>query len=61
MNMKRQKDKTQEDDPPRSEGSQYATREEQRASTNSSRKNEVAKKKTKAKNHEADTLSCGCV
>ena len=38
MNM--QKDMTPEDEPPRSEGVQYATGEEQRAITNSSRKNE---------------------
>ena len=46
-NMKRQKDKTPEDDPPRSEGIQYATGEEQRESTNSSRKNEAAEPKRK--------------
>ena len=38
--MKMQKDMTPEDEPPRSEGVQYATGEEQRAITNSSRKNE---------------------
>ena len=38
MNM--QKDMTPEDEPPRSEGVQYATGEEQRAITNSSRMNE---------------------
>jgi len=47
MNMKRQKDKTPEDDPPRSEGIQYATSEERRANTNSSRKNEAAEPKWK--------------
>ena len=40
--MKRQKDMTLEDEPPSSEGVQYATGEEQRATTNSSRKNEAA-------------------
>ena len=40
--MKMQKDMTPEDEPRRSEGVQYATGEEQRAITNSSRKNEVA-------------------
>ena len=40
--MKRQKDMTLEDEPPRSEGAQYATGEEKGAVTNSSRKNEVA-------------------
>ena len=40
--MKRQKYVTLEDEPPRSEGVQYATGEEQRAVTNSSRKNEEA-------------------
>ena len=40
--MKRQKDTTPEDEPPRSEGVQYATGEEQRTviNTNNSRKNE---------------------
>ena len=46
--MKRQKDMTLEDELPRLAGVQYATEDEQRAITNSSRKNEVA-------------LSCGCV
>ena len=45
MNM--QKDMTPEDEPPRSEGVQYATGEEQRAITNSSRKSEEAKSKQK--------------
>ena len=45
--MKRQKDMTLEDEPHRSKGVQYATREEQRAITNSSRKNEVAGPKWK--------------
>ena len=40
--MKRQKDITLENESLRSEGVQYATGEEQRAITNSSRKNEVA-------------------
>ena len=40
--MKRQKDTTLEDGPPESEDIRYATREEQRAITSSSRKNEVA-------------------
>ena len=40
--MKRQKDMTTEDEPHRSEGIQYVTGEEQRAITNSSRKNEAA-------------------
>ena len=37
--MKKQKDMTPEDEPSSSEGVQYATGEEQRATTNSSRKN----------------------
>ena len=45
--MKRQKDMTLEDEPPRSEGAQYATGEEKGAVTNSSRKNEVAGPKWK--------------
>ena len=45
--LKRQKDRTLEDEPPRSEGIQYVTGEEQRAITNSSRKNEVAGPKQK--------------
>ena len=40
--MKRQKDRTLKDEPPRSAGVQYATGEEQR---NSSRKNEEAEPK----------------
>ena len=40
--MKRQKDMTLEDELPRFKGVQYTTEEEQRAITNSSRKNEVA-------------------
>ena len=39
--MKRQKDMTPEDEPPRPESVHYATGQEQRAITNSSRKNEV--------------------
>ena len=45
--MKRQKDMTPEDEPPRLEGVQYATGEEWRAITNSSRKNEAAGPKQK--------------
>ena len=45
--LKRQKDRTLEDEPPRSEGIQYVTGEEQRAIINSSRKNEVAGPKQK--------------
>ena len=45
--MKRQKDMTPEDEPHRSEGVQYATGEERRAITNSSRKNEAAGPKQK--------------
>ena len=44
---KRQTDITAEDEPPRSEGVQYATGEEQRAITNSSRKNEETGSKQK--------------
>ena len=40
--MKRQKDITPEDEPHRSSGIQYATGEEQKATTNSSRKEEEA-------------------
>ena len=40
--MNRQKDMTPEDELPRSEGLQYTNREEQRAITNSSSKNEAA-------------------
>ena len=42
--MKRQKDRTLKDEPPRSLGAQYTTREEQR---NSSRRNEEAEPKWK--------------
>ena len=45
--MKRQKDTTPEDKLPKSEDVQYATREEQRAVTNSSRNNEAAGPKQK--------------
>ena len=45
--MKRQKDKTPEDESSRSETVQYVTGEEQRAITNSSRKNEDAEPKRK--------------
>ena len=44
--IKRQKDMTPEDEPPRSD-IQYATREEWRAITNSSKKNEEAEPKWK--------------
>ena len=40
--MKRQKDKTLEDEPLRFEGVRYTTGEEKRAITNSFRKNEAA-------------------
>ena len=45
--MKRQKDKTLEDEPLRFEGVRYTTGEEKRAITNSFRKNEVAGPKWK--------------
>ena len=45
--MKRQKYMTLEDEPPRLKGVQYATGEEQKAITNSSRKNEVTAPKQK--------------
>ena len=45
--MKKQKDMTPENEPPSSEGVRYATGEEQRAITDSSRKNEVAAPKWK--------------
>ena len=45
--MKMQKDMTLEDKTSRMEGVQYATGEEQRAITNSSRKNEDAEPKRK--------------
>ena len=45
--MKRQKDKTPENEPARSEGVQYATGEKQKTITNSSRKNEAAGPKQK--------------
>ena len=45
--MKSQKDMTPEDEPRRWEGVQYATKEEQRAITNSSKKNEVTGPKQK--------------
>ena len=44
---KRRKDLIPEDEPPKLEGVQYATGEEQRAITNSSRKNEAAGQKQK--------------
>ena len=40
--MKKQKDMTLEDEPPRLKGVQYATGEEQRAITNNFRKNGIA-------------------
>ena len=46
-NMKRQKYMTLEDEPLRSEGVQYASGEEWRAVSNSSRKNEAAGPKQK--------------
>ena len=45
--MKRQKDMTWEDEPPMSEGVQYATGEEWRAITHSFRKNKAARPKQK--------------
>ena len=45
--MKRQKDMTLKDEPRRSVGVQYATGEEQRTITNSSRKNEATRPKRK--------------
>ena len=45
--MKKQKDMTPENEPPSSEGVRYATGEEQRSITDSSRKNEVAAPKWK--------------
>ena len=45
--MKRQKDVTPEGETPSSEGVQYASGEEQRAATNSSRKDEAAGPKWK--------------
>ena len=45
--VRRQKDMTLADEPPRSEGVQYATGEEQRAVTNSSRMNEETGPKQK--------------
>ena len=45
--MKRHKDRTLEAGPPRAEGVQYATGEEQRAITNSFRKNEAVGPKQK--------------
>ena len=44
---KRRKDLIPEDEPPKLEGVQYATGEEQRAITNSSRKNEETQPKQK--------------
>ena len=45
--VKGQKDMAPEDEPSRSEGVQYATGEEWRATTNSSRKNEEAEPRQK--------------
>ena len=45
--MNRQKDATREGEPPRWEGAQYDTGEEQRAVMNNSRKNEAAGPKRK--------------
>ena len=45
--MKRHKDMTLEDECPRLEGDQYATEEEQRATTNCFGKNETADSKQK--------------
>ena len=45
--MKRQKDMTPEDEPLRLEGVQYATGEERKAITNSSRRNETSGPKQK--------------
>ena len=57
--MKKQKDMTAEDEPPapRAEGVHYGSGEEQRAITNSSRKNEVAE--PKQKRHSAVDVSGG--
>ena len=46
-NMKRQKELTLKDESPRLAGVQYATGEDQRAKTNSSRKNEAYGSKQK--------------
>ena len=46
-NMERQKDMTPEDELPRSESDPYASGEEQKAITNSSRKNEATAPKQK--------------
>ena len=45
--MKKQKDTTLKDEPPRSEGIKYATGEQRRAITNGSRRNEEAEPKWK--------------
>ena len=49
--LKGKKDMILKVEPPRLESVKYATGEDQRAATNSSRKNEA----------KAETLSCGCV
>ncbi|KAF7239023.1 Mitogen-activated protein kinase kinase kinase 3, partial [Varanus komodoensis] len=54
---KRQKDRTPEDEPLRSEGVQYATGEARRASTSSARKNEVTG--SKPKGHSVADVSGG--
>ncbi|KAF7243606.1 Long-chain specific acyl-CoA dehydrogenase, mitochondrial [Varanus komodoensis] len=54
---KRQKDTTPEDEPLRSEGVQYATGEEQRASTSSAKKNEATG--SKPKGHSVADVSGG--
>ena len=55
--MRRQKYMKLEDEPSRLEGVQYATGEEWKASTNSSRKNEVAE--PKQKRHSVVNMSDG--
>ena len=55
--MKKQKDMIAEDEPPRLEGVQYATWEEQRATTMSSRKKEEAG--PKKKQHSAVDMAGG--
>ena len=55
--MKRKKERTLKDELPRSVGVQYATGEEQRVITNSSRKNEAAG--PKQKQHSALDMSNG--
>ena len=57
MRTHEQYDKTPEDEPSRSEGVQYAAWEEQKATANSSRKNEAAE--PKRKRHSAADMSGG--